>query len=717
MKICLIIATLEEMYNITMLKTFYEKEKPKENNNNINEKEIINEQKDENIEEIPGKTIHFVPSQSKNELYYHPTYKSNDNLLDNDMDINDITISFNYSPNRAVFQKVNETPYRKLKENYEKRKDIRIKEENEKKEKLLKKRKTKLDEDNFKLDSIFVEAIYFFLCSLISKVEIQMITTNEEDKERVNEKDIGNTIISNKISKEIIRLKNRSVKLTKIVDNKKGDNLIDDLESNDNEDEKIEINHNKISFFIKPHLSFHLSEHTKNCFINNVDRTCTYNKYSSLLNFSDYCIFEMIYNMRYINNSKIKKQLSQLNLYYIQIINFLLILVENIFLIYHYYKGVSSSKEEYDVLESELMNKRFPDVLIIIFVKFGLNGFVIIIWFYCHFIIVYQRNIIFQGEGNFIFRKLDETSQNIHSAIMINFFQHNGSLLDTMDLINKDLSIIKKIKIVLIDTLLANLEINVFIFSIIFDLLFIFFGSPILLSIETILIFGIFPSLLNIFRAFIIKFSNLITCLLFTYCIIYFYNWLAIFNLRPTFDFGEVLEYKSGRYLIEPFCHSSLQCLLVLISYGTRSGGGIADNLPQLSYKNDYNMFIAKFFYDMSFFIIVIMIMGNITFGIIVDSFGGLRDETYNYENDKDNKCFICQITRDGCLLKSIDFDSHVHNIHNIWNYVDFLCYLHLYDPNNFTRVEGFVWDKLIEKDFSWIPLDKDFTGEDEDDN
>ena len=256
-----------------------------------------------------------------------------------------------------------------------------------------------------------------------------MIITNEEDKERVNEKDIGNTIISNKISKEIIRLKNRSVKLTKIVDNKKGDNLIDDLESNDNEDEKIEINHNKISFFIKPHLSFHLSEHTKNWFINNVDRTCTYNKYSSLLNFSDYCIFEMIYNMRYINNSKIKKQLSQLNLYYIQIINFLLILVENSFLIYHYYKGVSSSKEEYDVLDSELMNKRFPDVLIIIFVKFGLNGFVIIIWFYCHFIIVYQRNIIFQGEGNFIFRKLDETSQNIHNVIMINFFQHNGSLI------------------------------------------------------------------------------------------------------------------------------------------------------------------------------------------------------------------------------------------------------------------------------------------------
>ena len=110
----------------------------------------------------------------------------------------------------------------------------------------------------------------------------------------------------------------------------------------------------------------------------------------------------------------------------------------------------------------------------------------------------------------------------------------------------------------------------------------------------------------------------------------------------------------------------------------------------------------------MTFYIFVIMIMGNITFGLIVDSFGSLRDETYNYENDKENKCFICQISRDRCLLKSIDFDSHVNYTHNIWNYVDFLCYLHLYDPNNFTRVEGFVWDKLSEKDFGWIPKDND---------
>ena len=138
--------------------------------------------------------------------------------------------------------------------------------------------------------------------------------------------------------------------------------------------------------------------------------------------------------------------------------------------------------------------------------------------------------------------------------------------------------------------------------------------------------------------------------------------------------------------------------------------------MPVVSFKNDTNMFIARFFYDMTFYILIIMIMGNVTFGLINDSFVALRDETYKYENDKKNICFICQLSRDGCLLKNIDFDSHVNNEHNIWNYVDFLCYLHLYDHNNFTRTEGFVWDKLIEKDYGWIPINIDKEDEEEGD-
>ena len=201
LKICLIIATLEEVYNITMLKTYYKIEKQKESmNNNINnEKEITNEPKEENLEEEPEINIHFT--STKNELYYHPTYKSDDNLLDNfDPDNIDNATNFNYSPNKAVYQKINDTPYKKLKQSYNKKKDLEIKEENKKKEILLNKKKTKLDEDNLKLDSIFVKAVYFFLCSLVSKVEIRMVR-NEEDKKDDNDKNNNYKYISNKISK------------------------------------------------------------------------------------------------------------------------------------------------------------------------------------------------------------------------------------------------------------------------------------------------------------------------------------------------------------------------------------------------------------------------------------------------------------------------------------------------------------------------------------
>ena len=52
----------------------------------------------------------------------------------------------------------------------------------------------------------------------------------------------------------------------------------------------------------------------------------------------------------------------------------------------------------------------------------------------------------------------------------------------------------------------------------------------------------------------------------------------------------------------------------------------------------------------------------------------------------------------------------------NLWNYVYFLIYLHLYNPNDFSRIEGFVWDKLPEKKYTWFPID-DNAGEDEDNN
>ena len=650
-------------------------------------------------------------SPNKNiKFYYHPdNLRSDNNLLDN-FETNEVNPKdYNYSPNEAVFQEINDTPYSHLEENYKKRKNKEIKEEKEKKERLSKKKKTKLSEEEVYSDENFIKAIYYFLTSLISKVEIRMVST-EETSHKINiERENNFKFVSGQISKKLINLplKNRRLSIIKI------DDKIENEKNNINVE--LESNANKISFFIRPHYSFHLSKQTKLYFIKNVDRTHVYNKYSSLVSFADYCIFEMIYNMRYINKMMIKKKLSQMSLYYYQVVNYCLALLENAFLIYHYYRKTSLSKDEYENEDkSSLMSKRFIDIFIIMIIKFVIIAFALLVWFYSKYIITYQRNIICSGKGNFIFRKRGTSDQNINKQTIVNFFRYDGSLLDAMGLINKDISFCNKFKIVLIDSILANGEINSFIFSLVLNILFILFGHPIILSLELILIIGIFPSLNNIFRAITMKIISLGECYLFLFCMVYIYNWISILELNYLFIFDDVLDYKIGEYTSESFCQSSVQCFLIMLNYGRRSGGGIGDILPVISYKNKTNIFILRFFYDITFYIFIIMIIGNITVGLIVDTFGILRDETYKNWNDKNNVCFICQLNRDDCLLKNIDFDNHIKNEHNIWNYVDFLCYLHLYDSNNLSRVESFVWDKLIEKDYGWIPIDSDATKDDE---
>ena len=90
--------------------------------------------------------------------------------------------------------------------------------------------------------------------------------------------------------------------------------------------------------------------------------------------------------------------------------------------------------------------------------------------------------------------------------------------------------------------------------------------------------------------------------------------------------------------------------------------------------------------------------------GVITEVFAKLRNKTYEVEYDKKNICFICQISRDKCLEKNIDFDEHIQHKHFLWNYVYFLIYLHLNNSTDFSLVEKGVWDKIGKQDFSWIP-------------
>ena len=67
-----------------------------------------------------------------------------------------------------------------------------------------------------------------------------------------------------------------------------------------------------------------------------------------------------------------------------------------------------------------------------------------------------------------------------------------------------------------------------------------------------------------------------------------------------------------------------MTCVAILCA-GLRNGGGIGDVLRSPS--NNESLFAFRVLYDMLFFFIVIIIVLNLIFGVIIDTFADLRSE------------------------------------------------------------------------------------------
>ena len=90
----------------------------------------------------------------------------------------------------------------------------------------------------------------------------------------------------------------------------------------------------------------------------------------------------------------------------------------------------------------------------------------------------------------------------------------------------------------------------------------------------------------------------------------------------------------------ERHCDSMFMCIVTTLNQGLRNGGGIGDVLRPPS--SDEFLFPARVIYDMLFFFVVIIIVLNLIFGVIIDTFADLRSEKQQKEEILKNTCFIC---------------------------------------------------------------------------
>ncbi|XP_078369527.1 inositol 1,4,5-trisphosphate receptor-like isoform X2 [Oculina patagonica] len=152
----------------------------------------------------------------------------------------------------------------------------------------------------------------------------------------------------------------------------------------------------------------------------------------------------------------------------------------------------------------------------------------------------------------------------------------------------------------------------------------------------------------------------------------------------------------------ERACDTLIMCIVTTLNQGLRNGGGIGDVLRRPSMKE--NMFVGRVIYDLLFFFVVIIIVLNLIFGVIIDTFADLRSEKQNKEEVLKNTCFICGLDRSAFDNKVVSFDEHINSEHNMWHYLYFIVLLKVKDTTEFTGPESYVSQMVKEHDLEWFP-------------
>uniref|UniRef100_A0A3Q2R0F9 Inositol 1,4,5-trisphosphate receptor n=1 Tax=Fundulus heteroclitus TaxID=8078 RepID=A0A3Q2R0F9_FUNHE len=163
-----------------------------------------------------------------------------------------------------------------------------------------------------------------------------------------------------------------------------------------------------------------------------------------------------------------------------------------------------------------------------------------------------------------------------------------------------------------------------------------------------------------------------------------------------------VIDEEEDENNMERTCDSLLMCIVTVLSHGLRSGGGVGDVLRKPSKEEP--LFAARVVYDLLFFFMVIIIVLNLIFGVIIDTFADLRSEKQKKEEILKTTCFICGLERDKFDNKTVTFEEHIKEEHNMWHYLYFIVLVKVKDSTEYTGPESYVAEMIKEHNLDWFP-------------
>jgi hypothetical protein len=149
-------------------------------------------------------------------------------------------------------------------------------------------------------------------------------------------------------------------------------------------------------------------------------------------------------------------------------------------------------------------------------------------------------------------------------------------------------------------------------------------------------------------------------------------------------------------------CDTLYHCFMTTVNFGLRFGGGIGENttyIPETSAG-----FEAMIVFDLVFFFFINIIGLNMVFGIIIDTFGELRDIEQEKEEVLATKCLICAIDKTTFESVGINFAYHVKVQHNIEDFVAYLIRLNINKRNLVHEIDYYIYENYLRQNVSWFP-------------
>eukprot|EP01038_Epipyxis_sp_PR26KG_P008072 gene8072-10935_t len=191
----------------------------------------------------------------------------------------------------------------------------------------------------------------------------------------------------------------------------------------------------------------------------------------------------------------------------------------------------------------------------------------------------------------------------------------------------------------------------------------------------------------DVLNAVVTPRKGLVMGFLLQFFIIYIYAFFTFIFFRPDID---------------PHCNTLWDCLKFTLSYGLQNGGGVGDSFSHATG--------VRLILDLTFFAVVLIILLNVIFGMIIDTFSSLRAEKLRRIQDTLEVCFICSIDKqvfDRASDEPDGFKTHIRYDHNMWNYLYFIFLLWEQDKDDDDGLEQYVRRAIEANEITWFPLNK----------